>query len=478
MRIAIVGGGQRCAELIELIEKHTFHEISPQVVAVADPDPQAPGLVKAKARQLLVTADYNDFFKRDDIDLILELVGQMDVYNDILAKKSPNVRAISEASAKLFWEISRVAQLHKQTDRKLQTTKTMYETMLNELINEEVIVIGSDYRIIDANETLLRKTGLPREKIVGRHCYEVTHHLTAPCTGDYHPCPLKETLSTGKASKATHVHFDRNNRKLLYSISCYPLREKGRIIGAIEISRDITKEINMEKAMMLQEKMASIGRLSAGIAHEINNPLTTVLTTAMLLQEDLDPSDPLFLELKTISDETLRCRKIVKGLLDFARQNKPEKKQNDINAIVTESLMLTKKQAAFTDVTLSKTLTPGIPKIYVDKGQIQQALINLFINAVEASQPGDQVVVTTGLNQTDQMVEIEVSDRGHGIDEETLPRIFDPFFTLKDAGNGLGLAITHGIIEQHGGIIEVNSTSDEGTRFTVRLPIEKGVQNA
>lgn len=478
MRIAIVGGDQRCAELIELIEEHTFHEISPQVVAVADPDPQAPGMVQARARQLLVTTDYNDFFKRDDIDLILELVGQMDLYNDILAKKSPNVRAISQASARLFWEISRVAQLQRQTDKKLQKTQTMYETMLNELINEEVIVIGSDYRIIDANETLLRQTGLQREEIVGRHCYEVTHHLTEPCTGQYHPCPLKETLSTGKASKATHVHFDRNKRKLLYSISCYPLREKGRIIGAIEISRDITKEINMEKAMMLQEKMASIGRLSAGIAHEINNPLTTVLTTAMLLQEDLEPSDPLFLELKAISDETLRCRKIVKGLLDFARQNKPEKRQNDINTIVAESLMLTKKQAAFADVILTQALTPNIPRIHVDKGQIQQAVINLIINAVEASQPGGQVKVTTRLNQSDRKVAIEVSDKGQGIDEDTVARIFDPFFTLKEAGNGLGLSITHGIIEQHGGTIDVTSTPNKGTAFIVTLPIDKGTQDA
>jgi signal transduction histidine kinase len=477
MRIAIVGGNQRCAELIDMIEKHTFHEISPRVVAVADPDPQAPGAVAARSRQLFVTADYNDFFKRDDIDLILELLGSMDVYNDILAKKSPDVRAISKASAVLFWEIARVSQLHRQTDRELQKAQAMYETVLNELIHEDVMILSSDHHIIDVNETMLRKIGLPREKIIGRPCYEVTHHLTEPCTGEYHPCPLDETLKTGKASKATHVHFDRNNRKIFYAISCYPLWEDGRIVGAIEISRDITKEINMQKAMMLQEKMASIGRLSAGVAHEINNPLTTILTTAMLLQEDLDCDDPLYEELKAISDETLRCRKIVKGLLDFARQNKPEKKLNDINAIVSESVMLTKKQAAFTDVTVAPKLTADIPLLRVDKGQIQQALINLIINAAEASRAGDTVEVTTHLNRIDCMAEVEVRDNGTGMSEETVARIFDPFFTLKEDGNGLGLAITHGIIEQHGGAIEVDSVPDQGTRFIVRLPLEKSVQD-
>lgn len=477
MRIAIVGGNQRCAELIELIEKHTFHEISPQVVAVADPDPKAPGMLEAKKRQLFVTADYNDFFKRDDIDLILELIGSMDVYNDILAKKSRDVRAISKTSAVLFWEVARVSQLHQQTDRELQKAQAMYETVLNELIHEDVVILSSDHRIIDVNDTMQRKIGLPREKIIGRPCYEVTHHLTEPCTGQYHPCPLNETLNTGKPSKATHVHFDRNNRKIFYAISCYPLWEDGRIVAAIEISRDITKEINLQKAMMLQEKMASIGRLSAGVAHEINNPLTTILTTAMLLQEDLDPSDPLFQELKAISDETLRCRKIVKGLLDFARQNKPEKKLNDINAVVTECVMLTKKQAAFTDVAVTPQLTPDIPLMRVDKGQIQQALINLIINAAEASRPGERVEVVTRLNRIDCMAEIEVRDNGIGMDEETVARIFDPFFTLKEDGNGLGLAITHGIIEQHGGAVEVDSVLGQGTRFIVRLPLEKGVQN-
>ncbi len=171
----------------------------------------------------------------------------------------------------------------------------------------------------------LNKLGLQREEVIGRYCYEITHRQDLPCSGENHPCPLIETMKTQKPSQTTHIHLDKNNKKIYYSIGTYPFIENNEIIGAIEISRDITKDINMQKTMMQQEKLASVGRLSAGVAHEINNPLTTILTTAMLIQEEMDPEDPNYLELETITKETLRCRKIVASLLDFARQSAPTK---------------------------------------------------------------------------------------------------------------------------------------------------------
>jgi signal transduction histidine kinase len=294
-----------------------------------------------------------------------------------------------------------------------------------------------------------------------------------PCAGENHPCPLIQAIQSRQPSQSTHVHLDKDDNEIFYSISCYPLIEGDEVIGAMEISRDITKDINLHRAMMQQEKLASIGRLSAGVAHEINNPLTTILTTAMLLQEDIDPDDAMHRELKTIADETLRCRKIVTSLLDFARQTKPAKKRNNINDIVIESILLTKKQAAFKDVTIRHQLAKDIPVICVDKGQLQQALINLLLNAIEASGSRGEVVATTCLHQ-DEEVEISISDTGKGISEDELNNIFDPFFTTKESGTGLGLAITHGIIEQHGGTIDVKSKPDRGTVFNIRIPLNSG----
>ena len=388
MNIAVVGGGTRCKRLIETIIRHSFEEIDPKVVAVADLKESAPGFIKAKENGLFVTHDYNDFFKRDDIDLIMELTGDMDIYNDILIKKDKNVRAIANSTAQLFWEISRVSTLQKKTDQELQETRTRYKTIMNELIQEDVMVIAYNYKIMDVNDSLLDRLGLRREDVIGRYCYEITHRQNLPCSGEDHPCPLIQTIETKKPSQTTHIHLDKDNREVYFSISTYPLMESGEVVGAIEISRDITKDIQVQRVMMQQEKLASIGRLSAGVAHEINNPLTTILTTAMLLQEDLNPEDPIYPDLESITNETLRCRKIVASLLDFARQTKPTKKVDKINEIVLESLVLTNKQAAFRDVSLMDTLSEDIPMIFIDKGQIQQALINLIMNAIESSKPG------------------------------------------------------------------------------------------
>jgi two-component system, NtrC family, sensor kinase len=471
MNIAIVGGGKRCKKLMEVIERHTFVEIDPKIIAVADRRTDAPGLLKAVEKGLMITTDYNDFFKMDEIELIIELTGNKAVYDDIMKKIKKDVRAISARTAQLFWEINRVSTMMKRSNQELHESRALYRALINELIQEDVLVIAYDYRIMDVNDALLQKLGLEREDVIGKYCYEITHHRDLPCEGDHHPCPLIQTLETEKPSQTTHVHLDRNNREIYYSISTYPLIEDGDVVGAMEISRDITSEIDMQKMMMQQGKMASIGRLAAGVAHEINNPMTTILTSAMLIQEELDPDDSNAAEIQTIVDETLRCRRIVTSLLDFARQTPQEKKEHSINDIIRESILLTQKQAAFKDVRVLHDLGADIPGIFVDKGQIQQALINLILNGVEATPAGGEVKLQTRFFPAAGVVQIKISDTGSGMDEATMDSIFDPFFTTKEKGNGLGLAITHGIIEQHRGSISVSSTPGEATVFTLELPV-------
>ena len=386
--------------------------------------------------------------------------------------KPINDDALEMALQRAFEKIS-MRQKLKEYDR----NRAMYDVLINELIQEDVMIIGSDYRVLDINETLLATLGLERKEAVGRYCYEITHRLTTPCSGEDHKCPLKETFMTRKPTKETHIHKDKDNKNVHYSISAYPLFENGEIIGAIELSRDITADINTRQAMMQQDKLASIGRLSAGVAHEINNPLTTILTTAMLIQEDIDPDNPMYEELETITNETLRCRKIVASLLDFARQTKPAKKHYNINDIITECVGLTRKQAEFKDVQILKALSEKVPKLLLDKEQIQQALINLILNATDATDPGGKITVSTAFSPGNQFVNIKVSDTGKGIAAEVVDKIFEPFFTTREIGTGLGLAITHGIIGRHGGDIRVQSRPGQGTTFTIRLPHNQGNQD-
>ena len=492
MNVAIVGGGSRCRMLLEFIEKHSFREISVKVIAVADEREDAPGLVLAREKGFFVTSDYNDLFDRDDVDLIIELTGNQEIYYDILLKKKRSVRAIDRKTARLFWEFilfSRVERDSKQEITEIMAaydvTLSIYNSIINELIQDDVMVITSNYGVIDINNPLLKKLGLKREEAIGRLCYEITHNRNQPCSGEEHPCPLQEVLKSGKPFQASHVRLEKGDKKLFFSISCYPLIRQGEVIGMIEMARDITKDIDdyqsrmfrFQKLLMQQDKMASIGRLAAGVAHEINNPLTTILTSAMLIQEETDSDDTNYQELGIIANEALRCRKIVSSLLDFARQTRPNKEKHDLNDVIMESVMLTRKQAAFTDVIVEQDLSKDLPPINVDKDQIEQALINLTLNAIEATNPGGKITISSRFSSETDVVEIIVSDTGKGISGEDLDRIFDPFFTTRESGTGLGLAITHGIIEQHGGTIEVESKIDQGTSFTIRLPLNNGDNN-
>jgi len=471
MKIAIIGGGEGCLNLIDLIERHTFKEIKPEIVAVADIKKDAPGLIRAEKSGMFVTHDYNDFFKKDNIELIIELTGSMDIYNDILAKKNNKVRVIAHTTAMLFWEISDILSVQEETKQKLQETEALYLAMSDEMIQEEMVIISPDYRILDVNVALLKRVGMSREKVIGRHCYEVTHNHDHPCKGDLHPCPLREVLKTHKPSQTTHIHRDKDNKKLHHSISCYPLLRNGEVISVIEIAKDITKDLQLQETLLQQEKMVSIGRLSAGVAHEVNNPLTTVLTSAMLIHEDMSADNPIYDEITTIVNETLRCRKIVKSLLDFARQNRPTMALNNLNTIVKESLVLTKKQGSFHDISVRSDLADSLPRINVDKVQIQQVLINLIMNAIESTPPGGEAVISTRYTPDIDVVELTVQDTGKGIEPEHLDKIFEPFFTTRENGTGLGLAIAHGIIKEHGSTITVKSKPGRGTCFFLQLPI-------
>lgn len=477
MKIAIIGGGARCWSLMNMIGKHTFQDISPEIVAVADINEQASGLVKAQQQGLHVTNDYGDILKKDDIDLIIELTGKNEIYNDILKRKKDTVRALHHKTALLFWEISYLSNKQRKTKHQLEQARLMNDLIFNESIHDELMLIGPNRRIIDVNKSFLKNRKLKKNETVDRFCYEINKYKDSPCIDKNKKCPLIHTLKTKKHSQSTHTHQYPDGTERHYSISCYPIFDENRVVSVLEMLRDITDEINFEKTMMQQEKLASIGRLSAGVAHEINNPLTTILTTAMLWQEDIEDSDPIAADLKTIVNETLRCREIVQSLLNFARQTKTSKNIYSINDIVRESIILTKKQAAFKDVLLYKYLAEEDPLLYVDKGQIQQSLINLSLNAIEATNSGGNVTFTTKVLPESDTVEIVINDTGYGIENGKLGNIFEPFFTTKDQGTGLGLSITHGIIEEHNGTITVSSQIGKGTSFTIILPMNSGGEN-
>jgi two-component system, NtrC family, sensor kinase len=220
------------------------------------------------------------------------------------------------------------------------------------------------------------------------------------------------------------------------------------------------------------EKLASIGKLAAGVAHEINNPLTGILTNASLLLEDLSEGDSKKDDVQVIVNETIRCREIVKRLLDFARQTKPQKSPTNINNLIDNIVLLVRNQASFRNVNIERYFADDLPDIMVDRDQIQQVFINFILNASDAMPNGGDIKILSRIIENGEYIEVRFADNGMGISEEDKHKIFDPFFTTKESGTGLGLSISYGIVEQHGGTINVESEIGKGTTFIVLLPIK------
>jgi len=236
-----------------------------------------------------------------------------------------------------------------------------------------------------------------------------------------------------------------------------------------------------QRQLTQADKLASVGRLAAGIAHEINNPLTGVLTYASLLEKRFQDDAESLTDLEVIIRETKRCRGIIRELLDFARHTAPARRPTDLNEVIRHSLAVVMNQLSVNHVDLAVDLQTGLPEAYADGNQIQQVFVNLLLNAADAIGPdGGQIKLHSGTGlmagaaegETRPCLELWIEDSGSGISPEDLPRLFEPFFSTKgNHGTGLGLAVTWGIVDAHGGTIEVQSEPGQGTRFTLRLPL-------
>lgn len=248
---------------------------------------------------------------------------------------------------------------------------------------------------------------------------------------------------------------------------------------------EATRELQIAQAEAARgEKLASVGLLAAGIAHELNNPLTGVLTFSHLVRKQMPDGSPEAEDLDLVISETKRCATIIRRLLDFAREKTPEKKYSDLNRLIEQTSELISQSAQIADIDVVLELNENLPPVWMDEDLVRQVVMNLLVNAQHAIEREGRITIKTGIenrmtaDETHQekrpMAVVRITDTGCGIPEENLQRIFDPFFTTKGVGKGtgLGLSVSHGTIAAHGGMIEVDSTVGEGTEFRIYLPLE------
>jgi PAS domain S-box-containing protein len=370
-------------------------------------------------------------------------------------------------------------------------------------MNEGLVLIDRSFIIKEVNDRFVKEYGSVREDIIGRTCYEITHKVSEPCSSSDHRCPVREVFNTGKPARVEHIHRDRSGGELIVELYAFPLLgEDGKIEHVVELSHNITErkraeeeKRGLETELIHAQKMQAIGTLAGGIAHDFNNLLSVIQGNVALILFDVDADQPHYRNLKRIEKQIQRGSKLTHQILAYARKGKHDVKPINLNELVaetSEAFGRTRK-----DTTIYRELTEGLYAIEADHGQIEQVLLNLYVNATHAMPGGgDLILKTTNVTHDDMKgkaydpqpgnyVLLTVTDTGTGMDKETQRRIFDPFFTTKEMGRGtgLGLASVYGIVKGHAGYIDVDSEKGRGTTFSIYLPasekkIKKSVEIA
>jgi signal transduction histidine kinase len=345
-------------------------------------------------------------------------------------------------------------------------------------ILDPIMVLSGDGRVLRANVQLSRSLGRTIQEIHGRH-YSALLGPAAEGTGDrFHgapPDPIADSLADGRPR---HVETRYARLPGMHEVRITTLGDQPNE-GLVVILEDVSDRRERQERMQRSGRLADIGQLAAGIAHEINTPLASISLRAESLMKSA--ADPRLLAvdsfknfpryLKTIDEEIFRCKKIISALLEFSRSRRPEVRDTDLNQLVEKAADLVGHQIKVKQVGLALELDPQLPHVTADDGQMRQAVLQLLMNALDATAAEGQIKVATSRGENG-MVVLTVADTGSGISPEHLDKIFTPFFTTKPVGQGtgLGLSACHGIVAAHGGELRVESQVGQGTKMTMLLP--------
>lgn len=367
------------------------------------------------------------------------------------------------------------ARLYKQVSR---AKKEWEETF--KAVTDPIFLIDTDYNVLLHNDRLPREMSDSWKKALSNKCFVKLHGHDGICPN----CPIDEIKKNGQPV------FQRwqTEAGLVLDMSYYPVFNEDKQLAAVTIIlKDVTQKTKMEAQLVNSAKLAALGEMAAGVAHELNNPMTVIIGTAQMLARDLqqDAQYDKAEVLEDIINSGLRCKRIVQNLLTFSRQNQPPVTDIDLNAEAERMLSMIQYQINRSQIRIVEQFDVDLPRVTANGPQIQQVLTNFLINARDALADVERkekiIVVATSLRVEGKQrwVVLSVSDNGSGIAPENMSKIFTPFYTSKEAtkGTGLGLSVSLGIAESHNGTIEVESRPGEGSTFSLVLPIEQQQHN-
>jgi two-component system, NtrC family, sensor kinase len=495
LNLAIVGGDETGRFFLDFFRRIPLPHVEVNILGVCDPNPQAPGLQLARNLGIFTTEDYRRILELADLDGVLELTNSQDVLLELMRLRPEGVWILEHGVSSLFQNLLLLMRDLGWKDREVALEKTVSKFLMQQA-HERIVVLEPDFKITDVSEGYLKAVNKSKEEVIGGHCHKIAHGLSSPCAQCLPEmgCPLVETLRTGQSAHVIHEHVMDSGRRMYCDLETYPVRtnENGEIVRVIEIWRDITEQLSsrwetrlrelrtdLEK-LVQEDRLISLGKLAASCAHEINNPIQGLLTFCNLMQSMLTKGKPTPQDLGEfnhylglMSGELERCGRIVSGLLSFARESRMEASELELKEVIQSVLSLTRHKMELQDIALVLDCAEEPVLIRGDVNQLQQCLLNLIFNAIEAMPHGGDLKVTLKPDDAAKEARIIIEDSGCGIPEKYVDKIFDPFFTTKEEGEGtgLGLSIVYGIVKHHNGRIEVHSREGEGTSFSLHFPL-------
>lgn len=490
LKVLVIGGASTKEEQSEILDSLISAGYAVILLGVIDHDPEfllADSLEESPRVKAL-----ESLLRTGAPDLLIVTSDREALLRNLVRIAPPKTHILDSFTLNILKKL-------KQTIGQLDSTRDRLESV--EMIKEvlmagtevSIMVVDEDLNIMEISNSLLEKAGKTMEDCQNRACHDVITNTLTCCSGLGETCLALEVLHTGRPVHTVREEKADGSQIKYFTVSAYPLKKAESSKGGVLIVwKDITPGMNSVLARQVkhirenfshylqQDKMVALGKLAAAAVHEINNPIQGIMTFAKLMRNSLENGAPSRDEidkfksyLDLIAGESSRCGQILRNLLSFSRQGDLKKTHVDLNALCDEIDLLVGHRMTMQGISFSRHVSELLPALYGDRDQIKQALLNIVLNAVEAMPDGGPVSLSANLDPEGHQVTIRIADRGGGIPEEIKDNIFEPFFSTKAQGKGvgLGLSVVYGIIAQHGGSIDVESEEGSGSCFVMNLPV-------
>jgi PAS domain S-box-containing protein len=470
--IGVVGSGPGLQVLIDIVYNEVFREFVPDMVLVG-----ASHIRDQESLDILaeINVPVHDTFEamleaHPDINLVVEMLGKADVLARLRQALPDRVSLMDHREVVFFCGLHDMAAVKGHYKENLAHQRTLLQSIIDE-IREDIFLLDKSGQVVDLNRIVWQRAGIPRKELLGKPCWHAARLRdgSAFCDQLDPVCPFHKTLQSGVKEEALVTRVNRDGLLQYYRLYAYPILDmRGNMTHIMVMHRDITKRTYEEKHQNQRDKLAIIGEMSTYLAHEIRNPLFAIGGFANSLNKSPNLSERDREKVQILVEETRRLDHMLTSMLNFARPSRTVSEEVDLLALSRSAAELMSIGYGAQGYRIDVRATPPLPAVLGDEDALKRCVVNLVKNAIEAMPDGGTVILELGLSG--DYVMLRVVDTGVGMNELEQDRVFNPFYSTKEDGSGLGLAMIKKIVEEHGGRVKLASKPGEGTSVTLFLP--------